>query len=165
MDVGGDGAEPGGWSLLRRIVLAVGGVFVAALIWLRLNPTAWVIARASLSRGITRLGMTPPEALNPMDYSWDTLTGRIYASWTEWLKRLGMITGRSQTAMERVAVFSSSLPESADAARTIVEAYSKERFGQQSIDEDAVKGAWRSLRGGLWLALLWKSTDRLRNKS
>lgn len=164
MDVGGAGAEPGGWSLLRRIVLAVGGVFVAALIWLRLNPTAWVIARASLSRGITRLGMTPPEALNPMDYPWDTLTGRIYASWTEWLKRLGMITGRSQTAMERVAVFSSSLPESADAARTIVEAYSKERFGQQSIDEDAVKGAWRSLRGELWLALLWKSTDRWRKK-
>jgi hypothetical protein len=109
--------------------------------------------------------MTPPEALNPTDYSWDTLTGRVYASWTEWLKRLGMITGRSQTAMERVAVFSSSLPDSADAARTIVEAYSKERFGQQSIDEDEVKGAWRSLRGGLWLALLWNSTDRWRDKS
>jgi transglutaminase-like putative cysteine protease len=165
MDVGGAGAEQGGWSLLRRIALLVGGVFVGALIWLRLSPTAWVVARASLSRGITRLGMTPPEVLNPMDYSWDTLTGRIYASWTEWLKRLGMITGRSQTAMERVAVFSSSLPESADAAWTIVEAYSKERFGQQSIDEDEVKGAWRSLRGGLWLALLWKSTDRWRDKS
>lgn len=62
--------------------------------------------------------------------------------------RLGMITGKSQTAMERVAVFSSSLPGSADAAWTIVEAYSKERFGQQSIDEDAVIGAWRSLAEG-----------------
>ncbi len=165
MNVGGTATGLLGWSLVRRIVLAVGGVFIAALIWLRLNPTAWVVARASLSRGITRLGMTPPEALNPMDYSWDTLTGRIYASWTEWLKRLGMITGRSQTAMERVAVFSSSLPESADAAWTIVEAYSMERFGQQSIDEDAVKGAWRSLRGGLWLALLWRSTDRWRDKA
>jgi hypothetical protein len=166
-DTGAGGAAAGmrGWSLLRRIALAIGGVFVAALIWLRFNPTAWVVARASLSRGITRLGMTPPEALNPMDYSWDTLTGRIYASWTEWLKRLGMITGRSQTAMERVAVFSSSLPESAGAAWTIVEAYSKERFGQQTIDEDAVKGAWRLLRGRLWLALLWKSTDRWRDKS
>jgi transglutaminase-like putative cysteine protease len=165
MDVGGAGAEQGGWSLLRRIALLVGGVFVGALIWLRLSPTAWVVARASLFRGITRLGVTPPEALHPTDYYWDTFTGRIYASWTEWLKRLGMITGRSQTAMERVAVFSSSLPESADAARTIVEAYSKERFGQQSIDEDEVKGAWRSLRGGLWLALLWNLTDRWRDKS
>jgi hypothetical protein len=163
-DVAGAAAGLSGWSLLRRIALVVGAVFAAALIWLRLSPTAWVVARASLSRGMTRLGITPPEALIPMDYSWNTLTGRIYASWTEWLKRLGMITSRSQTAMERVAVFSSSLPESADAARTIVEAYSKERFGQQSIDEDAVMGAWRSLRGGLWLALLWKATDRWRNK-
>ena len=163
-DVGGATAGLSGWSLLRRIALIVGAVFIAALIWLRLNPTAWVVVRASLSRGITRLGMTPPEVLIPMDYSWDTLTGRIYASWTEWLKRLGMITSRSQTAMERVAVFSSSLPESADAAQTIVEAYLKERFGQQSIDEDTVIGAWRSLRGRLWLALLWKATDRWRNK-
>jgi transglutaminase-like putative cysteine protease len=163
-DVGGAAAGLLGLSLWRRIALAVGGIFTAALIWLRLSPTAWVVARASLSRGMTRLGMTPPEALIQADYSWDTLTGRIYASWTEWLKRLGMITGRSQTAMERVAIFTSSLPESADAARTIVDAYSKERFGQQSVDEDAVKSAWRSLRGGLWLALLWKSTDRWRNK-
>lgn len=163
-DVGGAPAGLRGWSLLRRITLAVGGILIAALVWLRLSPSAWVVARASLSRGMTRLGMTPPEALIPMDYSWETLTGRIYASWTEWLKRLGMITGKSQTAMERVAIFTSSLPESADAAWTIVEAYSKERFGQQSIDEDTVKSAWRSLRGGLWLALLWKSTDRWRNK-
>lgn len=163
-DVGGAVAGQSGWSLFRRIALVVGAVFAAALIWLRLNPTAWVVARASLSRGMTRLGITPPEALIPMDYSWNTLTGRIYASWVEWLKRLGMITSRSQTAMERVAVFSSSLPESADAARTIVEAYSRERFGQQSIDEDAVKDAWRSLRGSLWLALLWKATDGWRKK-
>ena len=163
-DVGGTADGPRGWSLWRRITLVIGGIFMAALIWLRLSPTAWVATRASLSRGLTRLGMTPPEALIPMDYSWDTLTGRIYANWTEWLKRLGMITGKSQTAMERVAVFSSSLPESADAAWTIVEAYSMERFGQQSIDEDAVIGAWRSLRGGLWLALLWKSTERWRSK-
>ena len=163
-DVDGSAAGWRGWSLWLRIALAAGAFFMVALIWIRINPTAWVAARASISRGITRLGMTPPEALLPIDYSWDTLTGRIYASWTEWLMRLGMVTGKSQTAMERVAVFSSSLPGSADAAWTIVDSYSKERFGQQSVDEDAVIGAWRSLRGGLWLALLWKSTDRWRKK-
>jgi len=165
MDVGDTAAGLLGWSLWHRVALVASGVFVITLILLRLSPTAWVAARAILSRGMTRLGMTPPEAFITTGYSRDTLTCRIYAMWTEWLKRLGMITGRSQTAMERVALFSSALPESADAAWTIVEAYSKERFGQQFVNEDLVISAWGSLRGGLWLALLRKATDRWRDKS
>ena len=163
-DVGDTAAGFRNWFLRRKISLIGGAVLIIALIFLRLYPSAWVSTRAFLFRGMTRLGMTPPEAFAPMDNTWDTFTGRIYANWSEWLRRLGMITGRSQTAMERFAVFSSSLPESADAARTIVDAYSRERFGQQSVNEVAVARAWKLLRGGLWLALLWKVTSRRRSK-
>ncbi len=108
--------------------------------------------------------MTPPGAFAPIGDSWDTFTGRIDANWSEWLKRLGMITGKAQTAKERFAIFSSSLLEFADAARMIVDAYSRVRFGQRSINEVAVARAWKSMRGGLWIAMLWKSTDRWRIK-
>jgi len=165
VDVGGTVAGFRGWILQRITTLVVGTVFIIALIILRLYPAAWVATRTSLYRGMTRLGMTPPGAFAPIGDSWDTFTGRIYANWSEWLRRLGMITGQSQTAKERFAIFSSSLPESADAARTIVDAYSRERFGEQSINEVAVARAWKSMRGGLWLAILRKTTDGWRNKS
>ena len=150
--------------LQRKLALAVSAIVILTMTFLRLYPAAWIVTRSSIFRGMIRLGMTPPKAFIPMDDSWNTFTGRIYANWSEWLKRLGMITGRSQTAMERFATYSSSVPGSTDAAWTIVDAYSRERFGEQSVNEVAVARAWKLLRGGLWMALLRKSAERWRKK-
>jgi hypothetical protein len=80
------------------------------------------------------------------------------------LKRLGLAETEAETARERVDRFSAALPESAGAARTMVEAYMAERFGLERVDEQGVRAAWRALRGKLWLAWLWKLTARWRQE-
>ena len=111
------------------------------------------------------IGMDPPESFKMGDMGWKTFTGRVYASWSVWLNRLDLAIDPTETAIERVRKFESALPDAAEDAHVIVNAYSRERFGGQRIDEGEVKKSWRRMRGALWLAWIWWLTSRWRSTS
>lgn len=151
-----------------RALRVIGYVLVAsvALIaaWIRINPTTWLRARAWITQQFEAFGFEPPTAFHESGGAWETGVGEIYQNWTAWLQRLDLIQGRSQTANERALVFAGALPDSADDAWTIVVAYERERFGGREVDAVAVHEAWRRLRGQLWMAWLWKLTERWRRE-
>ncbi|MEJ2013179.1 MAG: transglutaminaseTgpA domain-containing protein [Anaerolineales bacterium] len=153
-------ASPG--NLLRNVLLGLVGAALLAMGWIRFNPATWIALRSILQRGMSQVGVEPLPALSTPAGGWETPTGRIYAAWTAWLKRLGLAESQAETARERVERFSAALPESAAPAHVLAEAYMTERFGLEQVDVGSVRAAWRRLRGKLWLAWIWKLTERWR---
>jgi transglutaminase-like putative cysteine protease len=148
--------------ILRSIGYVLSVTALLALAWIRINPTTWLRARAWFTKRFEALGLEAPEILREPGTGWDSDVGGIYQNWTAWLQRLDLIGGNTQTANERAGVFASALPESANDAWLIVDAYQRERFGSRVVEEEPVREAWRRLRGQLWMAWLWKLTDRWR---
>jgi transglutaminase-like putative cysteine protease len=149
-------------NVLRNVMIALIGAAMLALAWIRFNPATWIALRSILQRGMTQVGVEPLPALSTPSGGWETPTGRIYAAWTAWLKRLGLAESQAETARERVERFSAAMPESAESANVLADAYMAERFGLEQVDEGSVRAAWHQLRGKLWLAWIWKLTDRWR---
>jgi len=149
-------------NLISRIVLALGIGLILVLLWIRINPSTWIGVRATLAKALQRTGIEAPVSIVPPAQQWTTPTGRRYAAWSAWLKRLDLATSEAETPRERVARFGVALPDQAEHASVLVEAYMKERFAQQNVDDAGVRAAWRGLRGKLWLAWLWKLTSRWR---
>ena len=149
-----------------RILRSIGYVLIVAALlamtWIRINPATCVRARGWLTKRFEALGLEAPEIFREAGGGWDSEVGGVYQNWTAWLQRLDLIGGNTQTANERAIVFASALPESADDAWLIVDAYEKERFGSRDVDGEPVREAWRRLRGKLWMAWLWKLTERWR---
>ena len=137
-------------------------ILLVAGLWIRLNPSTWIGTRKIISSGFVALGMEPPSLFSIQETHWDTYTGRVYASWSTWLSRLRLANNATETAYERLHTFNSALPDSAEDASVIVEAYSQERFGELPVDEGDVRQSWRRLRGTLWLAWIWRITARWR---
>jgi transglutaminase-like putative cysteine protease len=137
-------ATPRGGSGLLWLGLAVlligGGV-----VWLRYNPRLWASASYVLVRGLRRVGVRPPAALEKAQQHIFTDAGQIYASWTEWFDRLGARLTPTQTPYERAQAFAQAFPSDGETAWSIVRAYTAERFGQIAVDVDPVRDAWREL--------------------
>lgn len=148
--------------VIRYLGYALAAVVILLAGWIRINPATWLQARSWINRRFEGLGLQVPEAIRDSEDSWDTSVGRIYRNWTAWLDRLDLIEGNSQTANERALRFAAALPDSAQDAWAIVEAYERERFGSLQVDYAAASEAWVRLRGQLWMAWFWKLTERWR---
>lgn len=152
-----------------RLIKSIGYALIAGVIlvalWIRINPTTWLLTRSWINRRFEALGLQVPEGLRESGSSWDTSVGRIYRNWTAWLERLDLIDGVSQTANERALRFAAALPDSAGDAWMIVNAYERERFGDLGVDIDAAREAWGRLRVQLWMAWFWKLTERWRSEA
>jgi hypothetical protein len=109
---------------------------------------------AALARGLRRIGVKPPRALDiePDQAMWQTVAGRIYARWSSWLSRLDIELARSQTPNERQEAFLEQVPEAAEHGQTIVQAYTRERYGGLEVDEKTVRRAWWRMLPDLWKA-------------
>jgi hypothetical protein len=94
--------------------------------------------------------------------AWETTIGEVYRKFTAWLERLELLEGKTQTANERGLAFAGALPESTEDAWIIIKSYERERFGEHNVDATGVMQAWRRLRLQLWMAWLWRLTDRWR---
>jgi hypothetical protein len=148
--------RPGFWRAVGALLAFVG---IPAL-WFRINPAAWVGAKATLARGFERLGIDPPYALYPKPEKGTTYAAVIYESWSPWLRRLGWEPKASSTPHERAAAFEALLPEQAQGGWTLVREYTRERFGNKDADEPSVYWAWRDMRPRLLLAWLRKRLRR-----
>ncbi len=148
-------------QIIFTSLLIVSGI----VIWLRYNPSSWIATRRIILSGFSTIGMDPPQSFKMGEMGWKTFTGRTYASWSVWLKRLGLAGDSTETALERVRIFEDAIPDAAEDAHIIVDAYARERFGGQKVDEGEVKNSWRRMRGALWLAWIWRLTSRWRNTS
>jgi transglutaminase-like putative cysteine protease len=137
-------AEP--QSRSRILWLGLAAVVIAgALAWLRYNPRLWANASYVLVRGMRRVGIRPPAALERAQQHAFTDAGQIYASWTHWFDRLGPRLTPEQTPNERAHIFAQVFPSDGGTGWAIVEAYTAERFGQISVDLKPVRDAWRDL--------------------
>jgi transglutaminase-like putative cysteine protease len=160
--VPGAGGGLGPSRLTNRILLMAAIGVLLALGWIRINPSSWINVQAGLAKVLLRTGFEAPRAFLPNARGWATPTGRMYAAWSAWLKRLELATSEAETPRERVARFQRALPARGEQANVLVEAYMMERFAQEEVDEAGVREAWRSLRTSLWTAWLWKLTARWR---
>lgn len=150
--------------IIRTISYAVFGIVLLAVVWIRINPATWLRTRAWITLRFDALGLQAPETIRKSGGSWDTGVGRTYQNWTAWLERLDLIEGRAQTANERALLFARALPDSARDAWTIVDAYERERFGGRDVDAQPASEAWGRLRSQMWMAWLWKLTERWRRE-
>jgi transglutaminase-like putative cysteine protease len=144
----------------RNVGIGLLSVIALAWVWFRINPASWARMKVRLGRMARRFKVDVPMALEVPDWEWHTTTGRVYANWSAWLKRLGLSEGPWETPNERASAFAKAVPRSADAAWVLVDAYIRERFAEQGPREVEVKRAWRELRGQLWLAWFRKLTKR-----
>jgi hypothetical protein len=120
-------------------------------------------AISAVAHAFERLGVDPPKALRiELDQlPWQTIVGRIYMRWSGWLGRLGIELSRSQTPNERQAAFRSEVPDAAEHGQTIVEAYTRERYGGQEADHKQVRRAWWRMLPYLWKAwIAYKTKQR-----
>ncbi len=142
------------WRLVGQIGLGAAGLAALTLLVIRLHPVARIRAMAALARGLRRIGVKPPKALHiePDQAIWQTVAGRIYARWSSWLSRLDIGLARSQTPNERQEAFQEQVPEAAEHGQTIVQAYTRERYGGLEVDEKAVRRAWWRMLPDLWKA-------------
>lgn len=147
----GGGRERGAWPV-GWILAIVGTAMVGVAIWLWADPYSKAVVLSSLATRLRRLGLEPPGALGRTRLQAETTAGQFYLRWSLWLGRLGLPLVSAQTPYERADLFSAKLPAGRDAAWTIVEQYSGERFGGLPADEIAVRRAWNDLRLSLWLA-------------
>jgi transglutaminase-like putative cysteine protease len=138
-------------TVLRNVAIGLLSITALAWIWFRINPSSWARMKFRFGRIARRFKIDLPTALEGTEWEWDSKTGRVYANWSAWLKRLGLSKGPWETPNERALAFAKAVPQSADAAWVLVDAYIRERFAEQGPREVEVKRAWRQLRGQLWL--------------
>ena len=158
-----------GLSLLNRTIVRILGLALILgclffLSWIRINPLAWAAMRIRIGWIAQRLGYDLTPGLEIQEWEWDTSTGRIYAGWSAWLKRLELSDGAWETPQERATTFAQALPESAESGWTLVNAYMRERFAGISPNSVLVGRAWRAMRSQLWKAWIWKLTARWRRE-
>jgi transglutaminase-like putative cysteine protease len=149
-------------TILRNLGIGVFSTIALAWLWFRINPASWTRMKIRLGRIAKFLRIEVPESLEMTEWEWRTATGQVYAKWSGWLRRLGLSKGPWETPNERAKAFALAVPQSADAARILVDAYVRERFAEQGPRDVEVRRAWRQLRVQLWLAWLRKLTTRRR---
>jgi transglutaminase-like putative cysteine protease len=148
---------------LRYTLLALPILLTALVVLLSINPAMRSRAISAVAHAFERLGVDPPKALRiELDQlPWQTIAGRIYMRWSGWLGRLGIELSRSQTPNERQAAFRSEVPDAAEHGQTIVEAYTRERYGGQEADHKQVRRAWWRMLPYLWKAwIAYKTKQR-----
>jgi transglutaminase-like putative cysteine protease len=161
------------WGEVLFLVIAWGGLLAAALVVLfRFRPGTRTAVIAALLAAFRMAGLEPPPSLARGQPWASSPLARVYAEWSEWLRRLGLPLFPSQTPNERARDFSQAFPEGSSAAAVIVEAYNRERFARQSVSALESLAAWdsleRHLRRAWWdrLARRWLSlaplSERLR---
>jgi transglutaminase-like putative cysteine protease len=141
------------------IILVLLGILAAVVLWFYFDPLSRAAAITTLLAGLQTIGVKPPPQLIEISLQDLTSTGRIYARWCTWLRRLNLPLSSTQTPNERAQVFGGIYPEAADSGWTIVKAYGAERFGGLSSDEGTVQEVWRDLRPFLWLEWLKLKID------
>jgi transglutaminase-like putative cysteine protease len=140
-------------------------VALALLIaWIRLNPVTWQNTRRLFVRSMQQIGVMNSKSQDRGPSAWETTIGEVYRKFTAWLERLELLEGKTQTANERGLAFAGALPESTEDAWIIIKSYERERFGEHNVDATGVIQAWRRLRLQLWMAWLWRLTDRWRSE-
>ncbi|MGD8850471.1 MAG: DUF4129 domain-containing protein, partial [Anaerolineales bacterium] len=130
--------------------------------WIRLNPVTWQNTRRLFVRSMQQIGVMNSKSQDRGPSAWETTIGEVYRKFTAWLERLELLEGKTQTANERGLAFAGALPESTEDAWIIIKSYERERFGEHNVDATGVMQAWRRLRLQLWMAWLWRLTDRWR---
>jgi transglutaminase-like putative cysteine protease len=166
-------AELGGSSFgwLGAVAMVSLSLIGLAFGWTRLDIRWRLKAMATVSKGMRRVGVEPPRLITQMQQAPVTPTGQIYSRWSRWLPRMGVELSPSQTPQERALLFEQQLPEERRAGWAIVDAYNRERFGQQAVDVRLIKGIWWDLRFRLWRAWarrlmdLFINGDRARQRS
>jgi transglutaminase-like putative cysteine protease len=147
---------------LYVVLPSLAALLLVSALWVRYDPSTWAWFGPRLAQGLVRVGVEPPAALQAVKAVPTTLASRVYLSWTTWLGRIGQPLSPIQTPFERAAAFAALLPESAEDGWAIVRCYSRERFGNQNVDEEDVKRIWRRLRPRLLFAWIWSKTARWR---
>jgi transglutaminase-like putative cysteine protease len=147
-------------TLFRILSLSILGGAALAFSWIRINPASWAAFKVRLGRIAGRLNLNLPPRLELHDWEWDTATGRMYAAWSAWLKRLGLSKGPWETPLERAHAFAEAMPESAEAAWFLVDAYMRERFGGEKLRVFEVRTMWKELQPQLWRAWLLRLLRR-----
>ena len=157
------GDAPPEANRVRQVLTAmVIGLALVAL-WVRLDPSRWALATGWFVRGASQLGIELDRGSErTRDYRWETPVGRLYLGWTAWLRRLGLLGGPAQTPEERLQIFRQHLPQAAGPATILVTAYESERFAGTAADLSQARAAWRRMQPALWMAWLWKLTERWR---
>jgi hypothetical protein len=121
-------------------ILSLGLLFA---VWLYVDPQSRVVARRAVFKGMSRAGFEDFD--DRLDSRIETTpTGIIYRRWSKMLRRAGVPVRPTQTPNERAEHLAAVLPELSDPGRTIVKAYTQERFGNKTIATDPVRRAWRA---------------------
>ncbi|NIM95458.1 MAG: DUF4129 domain-containing protein [Anaerolineales bacterium] len=149
------------YSIVILLVVVVGSV----ALWMYLDPISRTMTLGRIAYGLQRVGVKPSPRLIPFDYQNLTPTGKVYARWNIWLKRLNLSLAPAQTPHERAELFESAYPSAASAGWTIVEAYEDERFGGIQGDEVKVRTVWQQLRPYLWFEWFRRKVNFLRRKN
>jgi len=131
--------------LALSVLGVIGGIILLLAAWLRADPLAWTRAVRSVSRGMQRIGVKPPESLARLAPEDLTPAAEIYRRWSGWLARLGVRPSPAMTAHERAGLFAARLPDLGPAGWSLVEAYTAERYGSQPADGPDLRRLWRWL--------------------
>ncbi len=150
-------------TFLRNLGIGLFSTIAVGWLWFRINPASWTRMKIRFGRIARRFKIEVPEALEVSEWEWHTMTGRVYANWSAWLKRLGLSAGPWETPIERAEAFALAMPGSAEAGWILVDAYMRERFAERGPRDVEVKRAWREMRPQLWLAWLRRLIRGRRN--
>lgn len=147
--------RPISWGEVLFLVLAWGGsIAIAVWILFRVRPRTRAAAVDAVLAAFRVAGLEPPAAIARWRPWSPSALARIYGEWSSWLRRLGVPLSVSQTPAERARIFADLFPEGGRAARVIVEAYHRERFGggaPSALESLAVwDGLERDLRRIWW---------------
>jgi len=132
-------------------------------LWALLDPYFQAILTSFVATRLRRNGSAPPRLRLAVRLASATPAAQAYVRWNLWLARLRFRLAPAMTPFERAEAFGQTMPEGREAAWTIVEAYSAERFGGRLVDPAAVRAAWRGLYPRFWLAWAGRWLVRLRD--
>jgi transglutaminase-like putative cysteine protease len=143
-------SRPVSWGEVVFLVLAWGGI-IAVAIWIlfRVRPRTRAAAVDAILAAFRVAGLEPPAAIARWRPWSPSALARIYGEWSSWLRRLGVPLSASQTPAERARAFAELFPEGGRAARVIVEAYHRERFGGQAPSALESLAVWDGLERDL----------------
>ncbi|MEX2030807.1 MAG: transglutaminase domain-containing protein [Anaerolineales bacterium] len=142
--------RPVSWGEVLFLALAWGGLLAVSLwILFRVRPHTRAAAVGAILAAFRVAGLEPPAAIARWRPWSASALSRIYAEWSSWLRRLGVPLSASQTPAERARAFAELFPEGGRAARVIVEAYDRERFGGQTSSVLESLAVWDGLERDL----------------
>ncbi len=137
---------------LAWIAAGAAGLLGVIGVWVLADPYFQAVLASFAAGRLRRNGVPSPRLKEAVSLASATPAAQTYIRWNLWLARLRFRLAPAMTPFERAEAFAESMPEGRQAAWTIVDAYSAERFGGRSPDVAAVRAAWRQLFPRFWLA-------------